>query len=166
MMKACMGMLILLTAINAVAVQAQEPEKQPQDFIVLELAIGTLGAIGTPIAAFGTISIVCYLETIERCSTNRAKQLALIPLSAAFVAGPGLGAALGVWWVGSKLGVQGNVTMAFVGGLLGEALAILTMPIVLAGITNLDSSNISWLEMLGGSIYLAWFFIAPAAGAT
>jgi len=166
-MKAYVGMLAatLLVIINTVALQAQEPVRPtPQDFIMLELAIGTLGAISTPVAALSAIGIVCYLESVESCANNRVKRFLMIPLFVAAMAGPGLGAALGVWWVGSQQGVQGNVTMAFVGGLLGEALAILMMPIVsVHDITS--SASISGLEITG-VIYLSWFFIAPAAGAT
>lgn len=151
---------------------AQLASAKPEDFIPLEITAGTLGAIAVPLLSAGIGSFVCFQEDIESCGDNRVKRPFLVVPVVMTVLGPGLGAAIGVIWAGSSLGVHGNIMMAFMGGLLGEGVSLLTGGVLYSSYIQPESeetqleSNPSGLAGAAVVALVSWLFVAPALGAT
>jgi uncharacterized membrane protein YedE/YeeE len=113
----CLG----LAGLSAVDVHAQPAESVDVGGLVLGGSIGALvGGVGSGLAAYG----IC------RATTTAGPWADLACLAGAmlfgYVPGVSLGATVGVTIAGSSQKIEGNVWLALVGAILGEALAYFT----------------------------------------
>jgi hypothetical protein len=146
---------------------AQFISAKPEDFIPLEIAAGTLGAVAVPLLSIGILGLTCFREEIESCMENPLKRPLLVVPGLFVLVGPAVGAAAGVIWTGSSLGVRGNILMTFIGGFLGEGVSLLTVGILGSSYVRREAEREALgLELSGAIALFSWLFVAPALSAT